>query len=210
MTPIPDEKVRTVERETRNIVDAVLLHGDTAVATFTEKYDGVRLSARQFEITRTELAAARDGTDIQLLSAMKRALQNIETFHRKSMPRAQQYRSADGVSLAERITPIERVGVYVPGGKAFYPSTVLMTVVPAKVAGCKEIVLVSPPSYNGTIHPAILAAASLAGATRVFRIGGAQAVAALAYGTKAVPAVDKIVGPGTRLTSIKRPARRRS
>jgi histidinol dehydrogenase len=133
---------------------------------------------------------------------MKKALANIEDFHKRTTPGSQRYKAAEGVTLEERVTPIERVGVYVPGGKAFYPSTVLMTVVPAQVAGCREIIVVSPPSFGGTIHPAILAAASLAGATRVFRIGGAQAVAALAYGTKTVPAVDKIVGPGNVYVTV--------
>ncbi len=191
-----------VEALVRTILEDVARKGDAAVAAFTERFDGVKLVPRRFEIKREEISAALANTDADLLSAMKRARCNVEDYHRQTLPCSQQYRSADGTSLGERVTPIQRVGVYVPGGKAFYPSTVLMTVVPAKVAGCEEIIVVSPPSYEGTIHPAILAAASLSGATRVFRIGGAQAVAALAYGTKTVPAVDKIVGPGNVYVTV--------
>lgn len=200
----PSEEDRAIERQVRTIVDRVRFEedGDAVVAEFTEKFDGAELAARQFEIKRKEISAALAKTDADLLSAMKKARDNVEDYHKRTLPRSRQCSSADGVALGERVTPIERVGVYVPGGKAFYPSTVLMTVVPAKVAGCEEIIIVSPPSYNGTIHPAILAAASLAGASRVFRIGGAQAVAALAYGTKTVPAVDKIVGPGNVYVAV--------
>jgi len=194
-----------VEALVRSILEDVARKGDAALAAFTERFDRVKLVPRRFEIKREEISAALANTDAGLLSAMKRARHNVEDYHRQTLPCSQRYTSTDGSALGERVTPIERVGVYVPGGKAFYPSTVLMTVVPAKVAGCEEIVVVSPPSYNGTIHPAILAAASLAGATKVFRIGGAQAVAALAYGTKTVPAVDKIVGPGNvYVTAAKR------
>jgi len=195
---------REIERQVRTIVDSVRFEedGDAVVAEFTEKYDGVELTPDQFEIKRKEISAALAKTDADLVSAMEKARENVEDFHKRTLPRSQNYSAADGVALGERVTPIERVGVYVPGGKAFYPSTVLMTVVPAKVAGCEEIIVVSPPSYEGTIHPAILAASSLAGATRVFRIGGAQAVAALAYGTTTVPAVDKIVGPGNVYVTV--------
>ena len=194
-----------LEAEVKKIVEVVAADGDVAVAAFTSQFDGVELAPRQFEIKRSEISSALRKIDRDVRRSMGKALKNIKEFHEKTMPRSRQYRQPDGVKLGERITPIDRVGVYVPGGKAFYPSTVLMTVVPAKVAGCTEVVVVSPPSYGGTIHPAILAAASLAGADRVFRIGGAQAIAALAYGTKTVPAVDKIVGPGNvYVTTAKR------
>jgi len=194
-----------LDAEVNKIVEAVAARGDPAVAKFTSQFDGVSLNPRQFEIKKSRISRALATIDRDLRRSLEKALENIRKFHRMTLPRSQQYNGPDGVTLGERITPIARVGVYVPGGKAFYPSTVLMTVVPAKVAGCNEIVVVSPPSYNGTIHPAILAAAGLAGADRVFRIGGAQAIAALAYGTKSVPAVDKIVGPGNRyVTAAKR------
>ena len=204
---VPPGKGRlvAVEAQVRKIVEAVARRGDTAVAAFTRELDGVALTPRQFKIRSSQISSALNKIGGDLLCSMEKALNNIREFHQRTLPGSRQYKSADGVTLGERLTPVERVGVYIPGGKAFYPSTVLMTVVPAKVAGCKEIVLVSPPSYNGTIHPAILAAASLAGASSVFRIGGAQAIAALAYGTKTVPAVDKIVGPGNiYVTTAKR------
>ena len=204
---VPPGKGRlvAVEAQARKIVEAVARRGDTAVAAFTRELDGVALTPRQFKIRSSQISSALNKIGGDLLCSMEKALNNIREFHQRTLPGSRQYKSADGVTLGERFTPVERVGVYIPGGKAFYPSTVLMTVVPAKVAGCKEIVLVSPPSYNGTIHPAILAAASLAGASSVFRIGGAQAIAALAHGTKTVPAVDKIVGPGNiYVTTAKR------
>jgi histidinol dehydrogenase len=185
-----------VDAQARRIVEAVAKKGDAAVAAFTKEFDGVALTPRQFRVKPSEISNALNEIDGELRGSMEKALENIREFHEAAVPRALEYRSGGGVVLEERLTPIERVGVYVPGGKAFYSSTVLMTVVPAKVAGCKEIIVVSPPSHNGTIHPAILAAASLAGAASVFRIGGAQSIAALAYGTGAVPKVDKIVGPG--------------
>lgn len=190
-----------LEAEVTKIVEAVAARGDAAVAEFTKEFDGVALSARRFEIKKNTISRALSTIDRDVRRSLEKALENIRKFHKITLPRSEQYSRPDGVKLGERITPIARVGVHVPGGKAFYPSTVLMAVVPAKVAGCDEVVLVSPPSYNGTIHPAILAAAGLAGADRVFRIGGAQAIAALAYGTKTVPAVDKIVGPGNRYVS---------
>ena len=204
---VPPGKGRlvAVEAQARKIVEAVARRGDTAVAAFTRELDGVALTPRQFKIRSSQISSALNKIGGDLLCSTEKALNNIREFHQRTLPGSRQYKSADGVTLGERLTPVERVGVYIPGGKAFYPSTVLMTVVPAKVAGCKEIVLVSPPSYDGTIHPAILAAASLAGASSVFRIGGAQAIAALAYGTKTVPAVDKIVGPGNiYVTTAKR------
>jgi len=191
-----------VEARVRKIVETVGKEGDAAVAAFTKEFDGAVLSPRRFKVRPGEISGALNKIDSDLRGSMEKALENVREFHEAAVPRSLLYKSEDGVALEERHTPIERVGVYVPGGKAFYPSTVLMTVVPAKVAGCKEIVVVSPPSYNGTIHPTILAAASLAGATSVFRIGGAQSVAALAYGTKTVPGVDKIVGPGNIYVTV--------
>ena len=201
----PSPSAARLEARVKKVVDTVAARGDTALAEFTGQFDGVTLSPRQFEISNSTISRALSTIDRPLRRSLEKALENIRQFHTRMMPRSQQYSRPDGVKLAERITPIARIGVHVPGGKAFYPSTVLMTVVPAKVAGCDEIVMVSPPSYHGTIHQAILAAAALAGADRVFRIGGAQAIAALAYGTTTVPAVDKIVGPGNKyVTAAKR------
>jgi histidinol dehydrogenase len=139
-----------------------------------------------------------------MIQIIKRAYENIHSFHSKHLRESWEETYDDGTVLGQRITPIESAGVYVPGGKAFYPSSVLMNIAPARVAGVKEIIMVSPPSFKGGIHPVVLAAARIAGATRIFRIGGAQAIAALAYGTETIPAVTKITGPGnTFVTAAK-------
>lgn len=181
---------------TRAVVEAVRDRGDDAVAEFTEKFDRVRLSPEKFEVGEEEIARAIEDVPQNVLDALTRAHENIRAFHAKNLRQSWMETDADGSILGQRITPIESVGLYVPGGTAFYPSSVLMNIVPARVAGVRELVMVSPPSYNAGIHPFVLAAAKIAGATRVFRIGGAQAVAALAYGTRTVPQVLKIAGPG--------------
>ncbi len=180
----------------RAIVEEVRVRGDAAVAAFTEKFDQVALEPAQFEVEPAEIEAASGQVDAALVGALERALENIRAFHARELRQSWEETSADGTVMGRRITPLERVGVYVPGATAFYPSSVLMNIVPAVVAGVQEIIMVSPPSYNGTIHPLVLAAAKVAGATRVFRVGGAQSVAALAYGTETIPAVPKITGPG--------------
>lgn len=187
------------------IVEAVRGRGDAAVAEFTERFDGVALRPGQFELAPEEIDQAVGQVDPGLVAVLERAHGNIRAYHGKHLRQSWEEIADDGTVLGQRITPIERVGVYVPGGKAFYPSSVLMNIVPASVAGVKEIVMVSPPSYHGSIHPLVLAAARIAGATRVFRIGGAQAIAALAFGTEHVPSVLKITGPGnTYVTLAKR------
>lgn len=180
----------------RAIVEAVRTRGDDAVAEYTARFDGVELRPDQFELDKQAIDRAVADADRDLVAALERAHENIRQFHAKNLRQSWEETCEDGTLLGQRILPIETVGVYVPGGKAFYPSSVLMNIVPAKVAGTREIVMVSPPSYQGSIHPLVLAAARIAGATRIFRIGGAQAVAALAFGTKTVPAVLKITGPG--------------
>ncbi|MBI4833139.1 MAG: histidinol dehydrogenase [Candidatus Lindowbacteria bacterium] len=186
-----------IEDSVRSIVNAVRREGDRAVARLTKKYDLVVLRPADFEISATAIRSAHKSLPANSLRALQKAHTRIVAFHRKRLRKSWLSRSANGAFLGQKLSPIERVGVYCPGGKAFYPSSVLMNIAPAKVAGCREIIMVSPPSGpGGTIHPALLAAARIAGATRVFRIGGAQAVAALAYGTKTIPKVDKIVGPG--------------
>ncbi len=189
---------------TRWIVEAVWKNGDAALAEFTERFDGVTLEPHQFELTAEEIDEAMSQADPALIAILRRAQDNIRRFHEKNLRQSWEETYEDGTVLGQRVTPIASVGVYVPGGKAFYPSSVLMNIVPACVAGVKEIVMVSPPSWRGSIHPTVLAAARLAGATRVFRVGGAQAVAALAYGTETIPAVTKITGPGnTFVTAAK-------
>ncbi len=188
----------------RAIVSAVRELGDDAVADYTKRFDGASLTAAQFEVTPDEIDAAVHSVDPDLIQSLQRAHENIKRFHSKNLRRSWEETLEDGTILGQRITPLESAGVYVPGGKAFYPSSVLMNIVPARVAGVEEIVMVSPPSYRGSIHPVVLAAARIAGATRVFRIGGAQAVAALAFGTATVPQVLKITGPGnTFVTAAK-------
>ncbi|MCF6286005.1 MAG: histidinol dehydrogenase [Candidatus Hydrogenedentes bacterium] len=189
---------------TRDIVDAVRREGDKALADYTERFDGTTLTPDQFEVTPGEINAAIASVEPRMIQILERAHENIRSFHGKFLRESWEETQEDGTVLGQRITAIESAGVYVPGGKAFYPSSVLMNIVPARVAGVKEIIMVSPPSYKGSIHPVVLAAAKIAGATRVFRIGGAQAVAALAYGTETIPAVTKITGPGnTFVTAAK-------
>lgn len=181
---------------TKAIVDDVRERGDAALAEYTERFDKVTLDPEQFEISGHEMDAAMASVDRETLGALNRAHHNITAFHEKNLRQSWEEVSPDGSVLGQRITPIDSVGLYVPGGTAFYPSSVLMNIVPARVAGVQEITMVSPPSFEGGIHPLVLAAARIAGASRVFRVGGAQAVAALAYGTGTIPPVLKIAGPG--------------
>jgi len=188
----------------RWVVEAVRKNGDAAVRDLTARFDGVELAPEEFEVNREAIDAALETVEPRLIAILERAHEHIRSFHARCLRESWEETADDGTVLGQRITPIESAGVYVPGGKAFYPSSVLMNIVPARVAGVEDIVMVSPPSYQGSIHPVVLAAARIAGATRVFRVGGAQAVAALAYGTETIPAVTKITGPGnTFVTAAK-------
>ena len=178
------------------VLDDIHARGDAAVAEYTEKFDRVKLTPDQFQISEAELDAATGRVPRATLDALKRAHDNVTAFHEKNLRQSWEETYDDGSVVGQRITPIESVGLYVPGGTAFYPSSVLMNIVPARVAGVRDISMVSPPSFEGSIHPLVLAAARIAGATRVYRIGGAQAIAALAYGSEHVPPVLKIAGPG--------------
>jgi histidinol dehydrogenase len=184
---------RDIETRVQEIVSAVRRHGDRALLRYTRRFDGVDLTAATMEVTRGEMSRALARITAADRDTLRLAAKRITAFHRRQSQKSWQYRDALGILLGQRVSPLERVGVYVPGGKASYPSTVLMNAIPAKVAGVKEIVMTSPMGANGDI---ILAAAHIAGVDRLFRIGGAQAVAALAFGTQTVPKVDKIVGPG--------------
>ena len=164
--------------------------GDRALFHYTRLFDKVDISS--LEVTGEELEAALEQTDKALLSVLSSAAENIKAYHSRQKRTGFSFSPEPGVVLGQKVTPLEKVGIYVPGGTAAYPSTVLMTAIPAKIAGCGEIIMVSPPE----ISPAILAAAKIAGVDRIFRVGGAQAIAALAYGTQTIPRVDKIVGPG--------------
>ncbi len=178
-----------VQKTVRRILAEVRARGDAALREYTKKFDGVVLE--QFEIPGTEIQKAIQSVPRAQADALRSAFQRIKSFHEKQLQKSWDYTDADGTRLGQRVTALERVGLYVPGGKAAYPSSVLMNAVPAKVAGVRELAMASPNP-----NPLVLAAAALAGVDRVFGIGGAQAVAALAYGTKSIPRVDKIVGPG--------------
>jgi histidinol dehydrogenase len=185
-----------IHRRVEEIVAAVRDKGDAALLEFTERFDRVALTARELAVTPSELDAAERTVGETTMRALRYAAERIERFHRESAPRSWRMTDALGSRLGQEVRPIDRVAVYVPGGRAAYPSTVLMTVIPARVAGVKEIVLVSPPSADKSLNAVVLAAARVAGVTEAYRVGGAQAVAALAYGTETIRRVDKIVGPG--------------
>jgi histidinol dehydrogenase len=182
-----------IEKRVADIVGAVKRQGDRALLHYTQRFDKRRLSASQLEVGRSEIAAAVARVPEKDIGILRLAARRIAAFHRRQMLKSWQYRDPLGMVLGQRIAPLDRVGVYVPGGKACYPSTVLMNAIPAKVAGVKEVIVTSPIGSDGDI---ILAAAHIAGIDRIFRVGGAQAVAALAFGTRTIPKVDKIVGPG--------------
>ena len=184
-----------IEGRVRDILQQVKSKGDRALVAFTRQFDRVQLAAKSLQVSKAEMVAALDSLSRPERVALLTAAKRITAFHQKQRQPSWSYRDSLGVRLGQVITPLERAGVYVPGGKAAYPSSVLMNIIPARVAGVKEVIAVSPPSPQG-YHPGILAAAHIAGADAFFRIGGAQAVAALAYGTQTIPRVDKIVGPG--------------
>jgi histidinol dehydrogenase len=182
-----------VERRVESIVRAIQRRGDRSLLHYTRLFDGLRLTPSTLEVKSSEIERAVRKVPEKDLRTLRLAAKRIAAFHRRQLQKSWQYSDPLGMLLGQRITPLERVGVYVPAGKASYPSTVLMNVIPAKVAGVKEIIMTSPIGNDGAI---ILAAAKIAGVDRVFRVGGAQAIAALAFGTRSVPKVDKIVGPG--------------
>ncbi|PYF82978.1 MULTISPECIES: histidinol dehydrogenase [Marinomonas] len=185
-----------VQQAVANIVEQVRLQGDTALIEFTNKFDRRNVaSSSELEITRDELALAKGRVSAELVASLEAAAKRVHNYHERQIQPSWQYQEDNGTVLGQKITPLDRVGVYVPGGKAAYPSSVLMNVMPAKVAGVSEIIMVVP-TPDGVVNDIVLAAAYIAGVDRVFTIGGAQAVAALAYGTESVPKVDKIVGPG--------------
>lgn len=177
-----------------DIIEQVRTRKDDALLEYTEKFDHVKLDS--LIMSEEEIEAVMSKVDASLIADLKEAAENIACYHEKQLQEGYEIQKEDGVYLGQRVIPLECVGVYVPGGRAAYPSTVLMNVIPAKIAGVKEIVMVTPPSADGSVDPVIAAAAHIAGVTRICKVGGAQAVAALAYGTQSIPRVDKIVGPG--------------
>ena len=189
-----NEPVAEVGGIVSEIINNVKTNGDKALSEYLEKFDKVKLT--DFKINEEEITAALNKVEPEFLEILKEAESNIRAFHEKQVRQGFMMTAKNGVILGQRVVPIEKVGIYVPGGTAAYPSTVLMDAVPAKIAGVSEIIMVTPPNKTGEINPYILAAASIAGVTAIYKLGGAQAVAALAYGTESVPKVDKIVGPG--------------
>jgi len=185
-----------IESRTKAILHDVFVRGDDAVLEFTEKFDGAKLSADQFAVTAAELLAASIKADEPLRAAIAEAEGNIAGFAKKSLRKNWQSKNTHGASVGEKFDPFTRVGVYIPGGTAPLVSTALMTITLAKVAGCKEIVVTTPCGKDGSINPAVLFAARAAGATEIYRVGGAQAIAAMAYGTKTIRRVQKVFGPG--------------
>jgi histidinol dehydrogenase len=185
-----------ISRRVAEIVAAVRDKGDAALLDFTRRFDRVALTAPELAVRPEEYAAAERAVGEATLRSLRYAADRIERFHRECAPRSWRMKDDNGSRLGQEVRPLDRVAVYVPGGRAAYPSTVLMTVVPAVVAGVREIVLVSPPSADRSLNAAVLAAARIAGVTEAYRVGGAQAIAALAYGTETIRRVDKIVGPG--------------
>jgi histidinol dehydrogenase len=184
----------SVEKAVAAIIRRVQLHGDDALRFYTKKFDGAAL--KSLAVSEMEIRKARANADPEFVRLLVEVARKIKKFHSRQRRTAWRIKEKFGSDLRQRYLPVERVGVYVPGGKAAYPSTVLMNVIPAQVAGVKNIVLVSPPDRNGDVHRDVLTAAAILGIKKVFRVGGAQAIAALAYGTKTIPAVDVIVGPG--------------
>lgn len=177
-----------------DIIAGVRENGDAAVKAYCAKFDKAELTS--LEVTPEEIQAAVSQVEPEFLDILREAAENIRSFHSRQVRNSFVIADKPGIVLGQKITPIEKVGVYVPGGTAAYPSTVLMDTIPAKIAGCPQLVMVTPPGRDGKVNPAILAAASIARVDRIFKVGGAQAIAALAYGTESIPRVDKIVGPG--------------
>ena len=189
-----DNIASNVEGIVTDIVANVVKNGDKAVLEYCEKFDKAKLTS--LEVTAEEIDEAFALVDSEFVEIIKEAAENVREFHSRQVRNSFVISEKDGVLVGQKVIPIEKVGLYVPGGTAAYPSTVLMDSIPAKIAGCSEIVMVTPPSANGKVNPVILAAAKIAGVDRIFKVGGAQALAALAYGTESIPKVDKIVGPG--------------
>lgn len=184
------------EQSVREILDDVRDRRDQALFEYTEKFDGARISADNILVTEEEIREAYREVDPELVEIIRRSLHNIRTYHEKQRQYSWFDSRPDGTILGQKVTPLARIGVYVPGGKAAYPSSVLMNIAPAKVAGVDEIIMTTPPGKDGKVTATTLVAANEAGADRIYKAGGAQAIAALAFGTESIPKVDKIVGPG--------------
>lgn len=190
------------EGTVQEIVDDVRARGDEALFEYTKKFDGAELSADNIRVTQAEIQEALSQVDPNLLAVMKKSMKNIREYHEKQKRYSWFDSKPNGTILGQKVSALSSVGVYVPGGKAAYPSSVLMNIIPAEVAGVEKIVMVTPPGKDGKVNPVTLIAAHLAGATEVYKVGGAQAIAALAFGTKSIPRVNKIVGPGNIFVAL--------
>jgi len=194
------------EDTVREIVENVKNRRDEAVFEYTKKFDGAEMDSGSIRVTESEIQEALSQVEPVLLTIMKRAMKNIRTYHEKQKQYSWFDSQPNGTILGQKVTPLASVGVYVPGGKAAYPSSVLMNIIPAEVAGVSRIVMVTPPGKDGKVNPATLIAAHLAGATEIYKVGGAQAIAALAFGTESIPRVNKIVGPGNIFVALAKKA----
>lgn len=194
------------EKAVGEILEHVKEEGDSALFAYTEKFDGVHMDAKSVRVTEEEIEEAYRLVDPKLLAVIRKALVNIEDYHAKQRQYSWFDSKPDGTMLGQKVTPLRRVGVYVPGGKAVYPSSVLMNIIPAKVAGVEEIVMATPPGRDGKVTANTLVAAKEAGADVIYKVGGAQAIGALAYGTHSIPKVDKIVGPGNIYVALAKKA----
>lgn len=194
------------EERVQVILNRVKEEKDQALFAYTEQFDHAKVTAENIRVTEEEIQEAYEQVDEDLLRVVRKALKNIESYHAKQMQYSWFDSKPNGTMLGQKVTALQRVGVYVPGGKAVYPSSVLMNIMPAKVAGVEEIIMTTPPGPDGKVNPTTLVAAHEAGATAVYKVGGAQAIAALAYGTESIPKVDKIVGPGNIFVALAKKA----
>lgn len=194
------------EESVREILDAVRERRDEALFEYTKRFDGADINASNILVTEGEIEEAYGTVDQNLLGVIRKALVNVRSYHEKQMQYSWFDSKPDGTMLGQKVTALQRIGVYVPGGKAAYPSSVLMNVMPAKVAGVEEIIMVTPPGKDGRVTPTTLVAAKEAGVDKIYKAGGAQAVGALAYGTESIPKVDKIVGPGNIYVALAKKA----
>ncbi len=197
---------RKYENAVAEILNRVRSEGDRALFAYTKEFDKTEITAQTIRVTEEELREAYDAVDPALVDVIRKALVNIRSYHEKQKQNSWFTSSEEGTMLGQKVTPLQRVGVYVPGGKAVYPSSVLMNIVPAKVAGVDQIVMTTPPGRDGKVNPSTLVAAKEAGADEIYKVGGAQAIGALAYGTESIPKVDKIVGPGNIFVALAKKA----
>ena len=187
---------KRIEEKVRKIIEDVNLYGDDAIIKYTKKFDKVKLTHKNIRVSTSEINGAYQNIDAEFITTLKMAIQNVTRFYRKQIRKPWKIRQEDGIILKEIYSPLDRVGIYIPAGTAPLVSTVYMTVLPAQIAGVKNIVLVTPPNKHGSVDPHILVVANLLKVEEIYKVGGAQAIAALAFGTRTIPKVDKIIGPG--------------